>query len=134
MGNLNEGRGNFICSLRFYASNALAGALYLVTIFVGKDTLAASCGFFALHNGGEMALCFSSFFYQGNGDVSPGVQGEGSQSTGTFPFLFTQYSDEGFFFLYFCYGYDYLSKTDAPASDMQRCELKKLITTFNITG
>lgn len=40
-----KGRGNFLCSLRFYASNALAGALYLVTIFVGKDTLAASCGF-----------------------------------------------------------------------------------------
>lgn len=53
-----RGRGNFLFSLRFYASNALAGALYLVTIFVGKDTLAASCGFFALHKGGQMALCF----------------------------------------------------------------------------
>lgn len=103
--------GKILYVVRFYASNALAGALYLVTIFVGKDTLAASCGFFALHNGGEMALCFSSFLLLlGEWRCISRRPGEGSQSMGRFPFLSTQYSDEVFFFLYFCYGYDYLSK------------------------
>lgn len=103
MGDLNEGRENFICSLRFYASNALAGALYLVTIFVGKDTLAASCGSFALHNGGEMALCFSSFFYTRGMAMYLRASREGVTVNGQiFPFLSTQYSDEVFFYLYFC--------------------------------
>lgn len=73
------------------------------------------------------------FFTRGMAMYLRASKGERSQSTGTFPFLFTRYSGEDFF-LYFCYGYDYLRKTDAPASDMQRCELNKLISTINITG
>lgn len=108
MGDLSEGREIFICSLRFYASNALAGALYLVTIFVGKDTLAASCGSFALHNGGEMALSFSPFFFKLevwrciSGRPRGGVTVNGQM----FPFLSTQYSDEVFFL------FIYISATD----------------------
>ncbi len=40
----NHDLGHFYSS-NFYASDALGGALYLVTIFVGKDTQAASCVF-----------------------------------------------------------------------------------------
>lgn len=95
-----RGRGILLCSLRFYASNALAGALYLVKIFVGKDTLAASCGFFALHKGGEMALCFSSLFTRGMAMylwASRGAGMGGHSQRAHFHSYLQMYSDEGFF-------------------------------------
>lgn len=97
---MNGGSGNFLCSLRFYASNALAGALYLVTIFVGKDTLAASCDFFALHKGGEMALCFSALFTRGMAMYLRASRGEGHSQQAHFHSYLHIYSDEGFFYIF----------------------------------
>lgn len=45
-----------------------------------------------------MALCFSPFFTRGMAMYLRASRG-GSQSTGTFPFLSTQYSDKALFYI-----------------------------------